>query len=324
MSQMRVFVSHSHEDTAFCHALVQALRGAGADVWYDEHNMGSGRLGPTIEREVRERPVFVVILSPAALHSPWVEDETGWAYGLLRKEANRLILPVTAAALQENDIWLFLRDFKRIEAPGMQTLPLEEAVRRTLHTLALTPAGTEPTLKTPQPTESPEDLLARGKALQAQGKHAEALPFFERATELAPQSFDAWVNVGSSRHLVNRPQQEQLDAFERATSLNPSNAIAWNGKSLALVAVKRYSEALAAVDQALALDPQVANFWDTKGEALNRLQRYDEALRCLDRALALNPGLGEAWKNKAVALRGLGRTAEAEAAERRVKELEGE
>ena len=85
--QLRVFVSHSHQDNAFCHAIVAALRDAGADVWYDEHNLGAGRLGPTIERELRDRSVFVVIRSPAALRSQWVEDETRWAYGLLSKDA---------------------------------------------------------------------------------------------------------------------------------------------------------------------------------------------------------------------------------------------
>jgi TIR domain len=151
MSQMRIFVSHSHEDDNFCQVLVQALRQAGADMWYDEHNMGSGRLGPTIEREVRERPVFVVILSPAALRSPWVEDETRWAYGLLRKDASRLIQPVSAAALHEDDIWLFLRDFKRVEAPGLKSLPRDEAVRRTVRALALTPVGTAPAPRTANP-----------------------------------------------------------------------------------------------------------------------------------------------------------------------------
>jgi predicted esterase len=68
-NQMRIFVSHSYKDDAACHALVDALRGAGADVWYDEHNMTSGRLGPTSERELRARPVFIVMLSPAALTS---------------------------------------------------------------------------------------------------------------------------------------------------------------------------------------------------------------------------------------------------------------
>jgi predicted esterase len=36
-TQMKIFLSHNHKDVAYCHALVAALRGAGADVWYDEH-----------------------------------------------------------------------------------------------------------------------------------------------------------------------------------------------------------------------------------------------------------------------------------------------
>jgi len=53
VAQPRVFVSHSHEDDAFCRALVAGLRAAGADVWYDEHNLGSGQLLDTIEAELR-------------------------------------------------------------------------------------------------------------------------------------------------------------------------------------------------------------------------------------------------------------------------------
>ena len=187
---LQIFVSHSHEDDATCRALVTALRGAGADVWYDEHNLGSGQLGPIIERELRERPIFVVILSPAALTSRWVEDECRWAYNRLRRDPTRTILPVLAAALPDDDaIWLFLQDFKRVEAPGVRPFPLAEAIARTLHALALTPAGEAPAPVAPQPAESADDLITRGKALRQQGKHAEALPLFERATQLAPGSF---------------------------------------------------------------------------------------------------------------------------------------
>ena len=49
---LRVFVSHSHEDDAFCQPVVTALRDAGADVWYDEHNLGSGNLMDVIMREL--------------------------------------------------------------------------------------------------------------------------------------------------------------------------------------------------------------------------------------------------------------------------------
>ncbi|HEY7021294.1 MAG TPA: toll/interleukin-1 receptor domain-containing protein, partial [Ktedonobacterales bacterium] len=62
-TQLRIFVSHSHQNNDACRALVNALREVGADVWYDEYNMTSGRLGQTIERELRARPVFIVMLS---------------------------------------------------------------------------------------------------------------------------------------------------------------------------------------------------------------------------------------------------------------------
>src|SRR5262249_42615594 len=64
----RLFVSHSHqpEDLAWCQTFVEALRTAGLDVWFDDQNLGYGALGDVIERELRARDVFVVVLSPAA------------------------------------------------------------------------------------------------------------------------------------------------------------------------------------------------------------------------------------------------------------------
>jgi TIR domain-containing protein len=53
---MRVFVSHTHQDNAFCQALVTALRQAGADVWSDEHDLESSQLMLVIQREFGARP----------------------------------------------------------------------------------------------------------------------------------------------------------------------------------------------------------------------------------------------------------------------------
>ena len=78
-----IFVSHSHEDDAFCQALVTALRAAGADVWYDEQNLGAGRLMDVIQQELGRRKIFIVILSKAAFASRWVHNETGWAFELV-------------------------------------------------------------------------------------------------------------------------------------------------------------------------------------------------------------------------------------------------
>jgi len=316
--QLKVFVSHSHEDDTFCHALVQALRQAGADVWYDEHNMGSGRLGPTIERELRARPAFIVILSPAALRSRWVEDETRWAYGLQRRDPSRLILPITAAPVMEDDIWLFLQDFRRVEAPGWRPLPAEVAVRQTLHAFALTPTGEVLPSTAPEPTARIEDLITRGSALNAQRKFQEALPLFERATQLTPHSFEAWFNFGVTLDGLKR-WRESVMAYERATTLNPSEFATWYNKGIALKKLQRYDEALAAFDQTLALDPDNLHAREFKGEVLETLGRYDEALELYE--YNFDPNRSFDWRRKARCLRHLGRPAEAEVAERRAKEL---
>ncbi|HEY7833318.1 MAG TPA: toll/interleukin-1 receptor domain-containing protein [Ktedonobacterales bacterium] len=320
---MRVFVSHSHEDDAFCQRLVSALRRAGANVWYDEHNMDSGLLLDTIERELRARPVFVLILSPAALASQWVRDESKWAYARLRRDPSRIILPVLAVPLaDEDDIWMFLQDFKRIEAPGIQPFPVDEAVRRTLRALALTPAGEAPAPVAPQPSESADDLIARGKALRTQGKHAEALPLLERATQLAPSSFDAWFNLGFSRVELGQYQQG-IAAYDRALAINPNDAPSWSNKGKALRDLKRPEEALAAYERALALDPSFAIAWYGKGALFHDLKRDEEALDAFNRALALGYDGVAAWNAKAIVFRVLGRKAEAGEAEARAKALGG-
>ncbi len=281
---LKVFVSHNHKDSAFCRTIVQALRDIGADPWYDEHNMGPGRLGPTIERELRARPAFVVILSPAALASQWVEDESRWAYNLWRKEKSRVILPVLAAPIKEGDIWLFLQDFKRIGTPGQQPYSVVEATNRTLHALGLTPLAT--TRAAPQPAKGVDDLMRRGVSLKVDRKYADALTLFEQATQL-----------------------------------DPNYAPAWNWRGEMLQMLQRYEEALAAYEQALAIQPNNIAYWSAKGHLLESLHRYEEALADYDRMLAIAPNEASHWVNKARPLRALGRAEEANMAMKRAREL---
>jgi tetratricopeptide (TPR) repeat protein len=358
-TQLKVFLSHSSLDRAACDQVVGALRDAGADVWYDEHNLGAGQLLEEIQRELQARPVFVVLLSKNAFASQWVRRETTWAFNLANREPNRLILPITVGTIEASDFngqWLFLEDYKRVEARGMQPHPHEEMIAQALRLLALTPKGQAPVAVTPQPTESLDDLLTQGRALQAQAKHAEALPFFQRATLMDPNSVTAWGNLGYSLDALKR-YAESLDAYERATTLDPSNGVLWDSKGSLLNSLKRYAEALAACEKALALNPKSATTWNRKGFALNELhryeealvaieqalaldpdnvlawnrkswtlnelKRYEEALIALDRSLALDPMSTYAWRERGSSLRALGRTAEAREAERRAQELGG-
>jgi hypothetical protein len=128
----RIFVSHSHHDVAFCRAFVQGLRAHQLDVWYDEHNLGSGVLREAIEREMSTRDSFIVILSPAALQSQWVRRE--WNAALDLEDAGQLhtIVPVLA---EPCEIPLMLRGYKRIQARDGASLTAEEAAAQAVRIL---------------------------------------------------------------------------------------------------------------------------------------------------------------------------------------------
>src|SRR2546421_12156369 len=96
-SILRIFVSHSSKDSNFGIKLVRALRRVLGDedaVWYDE--LGGLEAGDRwwrkIVKELRDRWVFIVVLSPNALTSSWVNDEINIALRQKEVLSDRLIV----------------------------------------------------------------------------------------------------------------------------------------------------------------------------------------------------------------------------------------
>ena len=109
---------------------------------------------------------------------------------LLRKDPTRMMLPVLCSEGNEDEIWLFLQEFKRIEAPSGKPFSKAERIRLILRALALTPKWQAPVAMTPHPSESLSGLLTQGRALFAQVKCTEALPFFEEVTQQVPDHIE--------------------------------------------------------------------------------------------------------------------------------------
>jgi tetratricopeptide (TPR) repeat protein len=315
MSQLRVFLSHSSQDKAAADQFATAFRQAGANVWYDEESLGAGHLRRTIMKELAERPIFVVLLSPVALASTWVLDECEWAYDLQRHDPSRVILPVVTVALEWADLnpALYLRSLKRVEAGDLRPVStIADAASQALRLLGMTPAGQVSAPSAPQTSESAADLVLRGRGLSAQKQYADAVPLFERATQLEPDNWEAWANLG---YVLGELEhwQEELPAVERALTLKPSDAVGWYNKGRALYGLKRNEEALSAYDRALMLDPNNAFTWGNKGNVLRYLKRYDEALVAYDRSIALGNDPID-WNGKGAVLQDLKRYDEALAA----------
>jgi hypothetical protein len=103
MAVPRVFVSHSHADNDFGVRLVQDLRRAlGSDdsaVWYDVSDglHGGDEWWDVILKEMTARPIFLVVLSPEAMQSNWVQAEMRIAWTLKHSPSDpldRLLIPI--------------------------------------------------------------------------------------------------------------------------------------------------------------------------------------------------------------------------------------
>src|SRR5215472_14384124 len=95
----RIFMSHSNADNALGVRLAEDLRRVLGDptaVWYDSY----GGLHPgvgwwqTIIKEVADRPIFLVIWSPAAKDSKWVNDEIDLAWQEKNDPTGKTIIPL--------------------------------------------------------------------------------------------------------------------------------------------------------------------------------------------------------------------------------------
>jgi Flp pilus assembly protein TadD len=315
-----LFVSHSQRDDDWCRAFGRALGLAGADVWYNRHNLRDTRqsIVDVTARELAARPIFLAILSPAAVISPLVQREMESALALQLQHPERVTIPVTAEPCAVPPIW---RLESRIVGPDDTALSPEAAALRAKSVLALVPPDVDRAPAPPDNQETAPQAWERGKALMAQERPLEALAAYERAIALAPGKGAYWCSRGIALQAVGRAD-EALEAFSRATTLDSRYVLAWTLKGHLCWARGQFQQAQEAYDRALALNPQDARAWSDKGKTLWQSGQYDEALTRYERALALDADLAAAWHGKGLALRALGQLDEALRAFDRALELD--
>jgi hypothetical protein len=96
---LRIFISHSQEDNPFGLKLVQDLRWAlrsESTVWYDASGglSGGDSWWRKIIHEITTSNIFIVVLSPRAMQSDWVNDEIDTAWRLKNSPTRMRIIPV--------------------------------------------------------------------------------------------------------------------------------------------------------------------------------------------------------------------------------------
>ncbi|MBI5247053.1 MAG: tetratricopeptide repeat protein [Elusimicrobia bacterium] len=183
--------------------------------------------------------------------------------GLLRREAGR---PEDARADIE----------AAIENPGLLTAA---QVAELVAARAAVPA--------PRAPSSRAERVASAKALQAEGRHAEAAEVYGALLAGAPAAdvlrlrAEAWRCLG--RYDLALADQDAI------VTLHPASAEAVAARIETKRHLYDFNGGLADAEAALKLDPKAASGWAQRGECLRSLGRYDEAIASATKAIEADP-----------------------------------
>ena len=115
---MKVFISHAQNDMALAHKVASVLKGSGFDVWDDTKLVPGQNWAEEIAQALRECEAMVVLLTPEALASRWVEAEISYALG--QASYGHRLIPVFVGSpeqIPEEKIPWILRHLKGIVLP---------------------------------------------------------------------------------------------------------------------------------------------------------------------------------------------------------------
>lgn len=126
-----------------------------------------------------------------------------------------------------------------------------------------------------------------GIALQQMNKNAEAMKTFRKATQMAPNSVAAWVQLGQALSADSLAASQAV--FKKALGLDPQSPAAKRGLAYTYLVQEQYPQAIGLLEAATQADPNDTQGWVWLGQALLNSGRHAEARNAYQRALKLDP-----------------------------------
>lgn len=146
-----IFLSYNRKDIELMQRLYNDLQAEGFTVWIDEAKLepGTPSWQRAIEQAINESRCMIVILSPDAKQSKWVEIEASIA-----EESGRRIFPVLARGDARNAVLFRLRTYQWIDLQQDYQQQVKTKLLPALHKhLGKPPPITKPAEKTTAPPE---------------------------------------------------------------------------------------------------------------------------------------------------------------------------
>jgi len=158
--------------------------------------------------------------------------------------------------------------------------------------------------------QSFEAFMNLGIALQNLLRFDAALTKFEQAANIKPDNFEAWYCCGFLQ-LKLKSFEKSIESFNKAIHLNPKYYEAWYHKGIGLKNIGKDDLALKCFNQVVKIHPHHFQAYYRKANILNEMDYIDEAITSYNQALKIKPDYIEAWNNRGIVLCKISKTKQA-------------
>jgi tetratricopeptide (TPR) repeat protein len=295
-----------------CEAIVTYLRLA---IWPHPLVIDYGTAVVTDVGQVAPQLAFLVALAGGTFATLRWRPRWGflgfWFCALLAPSSS--VIPLVTQTMAEHRMYLPLAAVVIVVVAGTANLmPLARTAvigAASLALLATTIARNrvlqdEVTLWTETVAHAPDNPRAHaslGLALADRGRAAAAIPHYQRALDLDPQSAATEQNLGNA-YFQLRNFTAAADHFRRVVALDPKFASGYNNLGAALLELRDIDGALTAFGTALRLDPQHVGAHRNAARALFGLGRFRESLPHYEHLQHTHPNSPDAHYDLGLAL----------------------
>ncbi len=312
----QVFISYVRQDAEFADRLAADLQGNGWRVWIAPQSIQPGeKWAEAIDRGLQESGVFVVVLTPEAVKSPWVRNETYVAIEFETRQEMQFV-PLGVKPCNVPPLW---RAYQFISFSGGYDRGLKALLGELSQSSPPPPNPAPPPAPAPAaavdvpPAKEiaspvrPVDARALDRRRQErlpQSDHQQAIADCTKAIEQSPKDSTAYARRGDAYRMLGDYEKAIAD-LDKAIELDPKDAWAYASRGEAYRKLGKTKHAFANLDAALELDPENAWAYARRGEAYRRLGNNNEALNDFDKAIELNPEDSWAYAHRGEAYRKL-------------------
>jgi tetratricopeptide (TPR) repeat protein len=270
---VKLFISYSRRDAGdFARHAHKYLVNAGHDAFIDVNSIKIGEpWANSIDNNISDCDIFVVILTPDSLTSKHVEQEV-----LQAQKQNKIIVPCIHEDVEYSEIKWGLEKLQGIEFSDefKLTRKLYSKIKNFTNIENEKQNNLLSQQKAIQKTNISEDvdvLLEIGISLYQQGKYHEATEYFDKVLKIEPNNESARYN----RFLILQHISKDADAL-----IGKGNTLYDQGK---------YQEAIECYNNALEIDAKNIQPLINIAKLLKKLNRYNDAISAIDSVLRVDP-----------------------------------